>query len=424
MKASRKFQACFGALGTMVLAASMTACGSADAPDRGAAQPVAASQIDELTPLVASVLDQPIPFKGSDGLTHVVYELEVLNASSRAATITKVETVGSTGQVLHTLQGQELVERTISIPANRDPSTITTLEAGQTVVLLLDGTYPSRDQVPDEFTHRFTSRLSPVDPESMVSRLYGSITERTGEVTLGDGEPVTLAPPLAGDEWMVANGCCAASPHRRTLLPVDGRITPIERFAIDWFRVDPALDPATLPHPWMLPSLSDPAQSSTNEAYLAYDAPLLAVADGTVVKVVDGRADETPQTEVTGLEMDEIGGNYMLLDIGDGFYAFYAHVEAGSFEVEEGDRVEQGEVIGHLGNSGNSTEPHLHFQIGREPTAFTVTNWPYEFTSFDVTGTLDPQDRAVAESPTPARKTEALPLQWNVVTFPDPAADH
>jgi hypothetical protein len=223
---------------------------------------------------------------------------------------------------------------------------------------------------------------------------------------------------------MVANGCCAASPHRRTLLPVDGRVTPIERFAIDWFRVDPTLDPATLPHPWMLPSLSDPAHSSTNEAYLAYDAPLLAVADGTVVKVVDGRADETPQTEVTGLEMDEIGGNYMLLDIGDGFYAFYAHVEAGTFEVEEGDRVEQGEVIGHLGNSGNSTEPHLHFQIGREPTAFTVTNWPYEFTSFDVTGTLDPQDRAVAESPTPARKTEALPLQWNVVTFPDPAADH
>ena len=131
------------------------------------------------------------------------------------------------------------------MPSGRDPGTVTTDEAGRTVVLLMDGTYPSRDQVPDQFTHRFTSTLSPVDSQSLVSRLYGSTTERTGEVTLGDGEPVTLAPPLAGDEWLVANGCCAASPHRRTLLAVDGRDTRFERFAVDWFGVDPALDPAT-----------------------------------------------------------------------------------------------------------------------------------------------------------------------------------
>jgi hypothetical protein len=159
--------------------------------------------------------------------------------------------------------------------------------------------------------------------------LYSSVTERTGEVTLGTGEPITLAPPLAGDRWLAANGCCAASPHRRAVLPIDGRFAPFERFAIDWLRVDPDLDPASLPEPGMLPSISGSADATTNDAYLAYDEPLLAVADGTVVKVVDGRAEQAPHTDPQGLQLDEFGGNYLLLDIGDGFHAFYAHLKGG-----------------------------------------------------------------------------------------------
>ena len=75
-------------------------------------------------------------------------------------------------------------------------------------------------------------------------------------------------------------------------------------------------------------------------------------------------------------------------------------------------------MIGHLGNSGNTTEAHLHFQIGREPTVFTKSNWPYEFTSFDVMGALVPEDITVTDTPTSGRKTDALPLQWEVVSFP------
>jgi hypothetical protein len=424
MKVSRKVQAkaCLGALGVMALAVSMTACGSASAADPGGAVETE-GQVDHLSPLVATTLDAPIPVRGSDGMTHVVYELEVRNASPREATITKVETIDPTRHVLHTLEGPELLERIVSIyPAipseSDDPSAIATVGPGRTVMLVMDGTYPSRDAVPDQFTHRFTSTLSPADPTNRLSRLYGSVTERTGDVTLGEGEPVLLAPPLAGDHWVVGNGCCAASPHRRTVLPVDGHLSPFERFAIDWMRVNPSLDPATLPLPWMLPTITEGADVTSNDSYLAYDEPLLAVADGTVVAVVDGRADTTPQTEFDYRTLDEIGGNYLILDIGDGFYAFYAHVKSGTFEVEVGDRVEEGEVIGRLGNSGNSTEAHLHFHVGRQPTPFMVTNWPYEFTSFDVTGALDPEDKSVTDTPTSGSKTSTLPLQWDIVTFP------
>ena len=158
-------------------------------------------------------------------------------------------------------------------------------------------------------------------------------------MTLGEGEPVTLAPPLAGDNWLVANEVLRRR-HRisRGVLPIDGRLTPFERFAIDWIRVDPALDPASIPQPAVLPSVSVSADATTTtDAYLAYGEPLLAVADGTVVTVVDGRPEQTPQTDVQGLQLDEFGGNYLILDIGDGFYAFYAHVKLGTFEVEAGD---------------------------------------------------------------------------------------
>jgi hypothetical protein len=421
MNTSRKYQAFSGALAALAVSISMTACGSTNVPDPGSVGQAVVPHVDELSSLVASVREAPIPVRGSDGLIHVVYEVEVLNASSRAATITKVEAVSATGQVLDTLEGEELVERIVPIPVSPlvtdDPSVLATLDGGRTLVLLMDGTYPSPEQVPDRFTHRLHSTLSPVDPASKLSDLYGSVTERTGDVTLGEGNPVTLAPPLAGDGWLVGNGCCAASPHRRAVLPVDGRLVPFERFAIDWIRVNPTLDPAVLPHPWMLPSISASADPTTNEAYLAYDQPLLAVADGTVVKVVDGRVEQTPQTDPHGLALDEFGGNYVVLDIGDGFYAFYAHVKPGTFEVEVGERVKQGQVIGHLGNSGNSTEPHLHFQVNREPT-ITAPTWPYEFTSFDGTGALDPEDRTVTGTPTSGPKAGALPLQWDVVTFP------
>jgi len=92
---------------------------------------------------------------------------------------------------------------------------------------------------------------------------------------------------------------------------------------------------------------------------------LLAVADGTVVAVQPGQADPPPQTMLSGLRSDQLGGNTVTVDIGDGlyaFYAFYAHFAPSSTTVKVGDRVTRGQVLGQL---GNSSEAHLHFQLQR-----------------------------------------------------------
>ena len=107
-----------------------------------------------------------------------------------------------------------------------------------------------------------------------------------------------------------------------------------------------------------------------NSNYYAYGTPLLAVADGIVVETKDSIPENVPgaNSRAVTIDMITVGGNHVALDIGGGKYALYAHVQPGSLKVKVGDRVKRGQVLALLGNSGNSTEPHVHFQIADGPT--------------------------------------------------------
>jgi murein DD-endopeptidase MepM/ murein hydrolase activator NlpD len=63
-----------------------------------------------------------------------------------------------------------------------------------------------------------------------------------------------------------------------------------------------------------------------------------------------------------------MAGNHLVLDIGNGRYVLYAHMRKGSVQVQVGDVVRRGQVLGQVGDSGNSGEPHLHIQIQNTPT--------------------------------------------------------
>jgi murein DD-endopeptidase MepM/ murein hydrolase activator NlpD len=74
---------------------------------------------------------------------------------------------------------------------------------------------------------------------------------------------------------------------------------------------------------------------------------------------------------------ETVAGNHIVLDLGGGRYAFYAHFQPGSLKVKVGDRVTRGQVIGLVGNSGNSTEPHLHFHISDGVSPLGSEGLPY-----------------------------------------------
>jgi murein DD-endopeptidase MepM/ murein hydrolase activator NlpD len=129
---------------------------------------------------------------------------------------------------------------------------------------------------------------------------------------------------------------------------------------------------------------------SQNANYYTYGAETLAVADGVVADIKDGIPENVPQTKARAvpITLETIGGNYVLLDIGNGRFAFYAHLQPQSLKVKVGDKVKLGQTLGLVGNSGNSDLPHLHFHIVNAASPLAAEGVPYVFKSFVMQGAL------------------------------------
>jgi murein DD-endopeptidase MepM/ murein hydrolase activator NlpD len=105
-----------------------------------------------------------------------------------------------------------------------------------------------------------------------------------------------------------------------------------------------------------------------NTDYWAWGRAVLAPATGRVVEVVDGVRDNHPRVQVQNPANP--AGNHVVLDLGNGEYALLAHLRKGSVRVRRGEMVRRGDLLGACGNSGNSSEPHLHFHVQDRPELF------------------------------------------------------
>jgi murein DD-endopeptidase len=163
---------------------------------------------------------------------------------------------------------------------------------------------------------------------------------------------VGIQPPVRGGPWRAVNGPNDNTGHRRSITPYKGRVIVPQRFAIDFLRVD--AEGKTYK--------GDPA---SNASYYAYGAETYAVAAATVSFVKDGVPENTPQSADRAVPMawDTVSGNFVVLDLGSDRVAVYAHLQPGSIRVKAGERVTPAQLIGRIGNSGNSSEPHLHFHL-------------------------------------------------------------
>jgi hypothetical protein len=362
----------------------------------------------QYTPLVPSVLSPPRWFRGTDEQVHLVYELLLTNAFPVPIDVTTVEVLDAdTGRVVATLTGEPLAAAMSLLP---DPSTPTaSLPAGTVGVVWFDVTLPDPAQLPASIVHRLTISVPPGLP------VGPTITETAGTATVDLRPPVVLAPPLAGARWVAVGSCCDG-PHRRAMQPINGELHLTQRFAIDFNRLDAD---------YRL-TAGDP---SLNTSAPGYGQPVLAVADATVVAAVDQYPDQIPGA-MTGVTLENLRGNEVVLDLGDGRYALYAHLKPGSVRVREGERVQQGQVIGELGNSGNSSGPHLHFLVMDAPSGLVADGVPYVFADFWLTGTVPPLadllelDQAQAPVPVDTRvagpRLDVLPLGRDMVEFPTP----
>lgn len=117
------------------------------------------------------------------------------------------------------------------------------------------------------------------------------------------------------------------------------------------------------------------AEGLANEDYHAFGLPILAPGDGVVIAAVDGIPDNIPGVRNTQQPL----GNYVIIDHQNGEYSFLAHLKEGSVAAKEGEWVQQGQLVGLCGNSGNSSEPHLHYHLQNSPDLGTGQGLPAQF---------------------------------------------
>lgn len=196
-------------------------------------------------------------------------------------------------------------------------------------------------EIPEHIFHRVSFKLK--DRQGVLQETSTDLAL----VEFPEQTTIKIGLPFRKGKWFYI-----ADAHRDVRLITEGNPTFPQRYAIDWAAL-------TDQNKFELDS------SKTMEAFKTYQQDLLAVSDGKVVFVKDSIPENDPFGDKLAVQItrETVGGNYVVLDIGNGIYAFYAHLIPGSLTVKVGDHVKQGDLIGKLGNSGNSNGPHLHFHL-------------------------------------------------------------
>src|SRR5262245_46207096 len=208
-------------LGTVVLLAASAAVGAA-AEEKGRAE--------RITPLLLAVHDAPMPFAGSDGRTHLAYELWITNFSSGDARVEGADVLGD-GKSLATLDAASIARR-LQPAGRRDATAI--IPASGTSLLFVHVVLPAGTSSPSTLSHVVRAHVDAGPPD------VREMTLRGGDVTVDRRIPVVIGPPLEGDRYVAADSCCDATRHSRAALPVDGRVRIAQRYAVDWEQMDDA----------------------------------------------------------------------------------------------------------------------------------------------------------------------------------------
>ncbi len=189
-----------------------------------------------------------------------------------------------------------------------------------------------------------------------------------------------LSLPFKG-QWQVVWGGDTAEQNQH-------HNTPNQKFAFDFLGVNES-------------GKTRKGESQANEDYFAFGREVLAPADGEVTDVITGVRDNVPGS----MNSFSALGNAVLIQHGKYEISVLAHLKQNSMAVKVGDKVKRGQVIGLCGNSGNSSEPHLHFHVQNTPIIQDGTSIKCYFQKLILRGDKEP-------------KTDYSPVKDQIITAP------
>ena len=339
----------------------------------------------------------------SGGDHYLVYELLIKSFLPATAEVTRVEIFAGSpaGRRLLEYTGDELGENMLPPTSQEeDPvkrRTIGALSHGLVYVMLpISGS----STMPRQLFHRVWFDLPNSDGATEADYVDLETPVHTSSV-------IEIGPPLKGGPWAAFNGPSNDSGHRRMPLQLFGRSAFAQRYAIDYMLVD-------------ADGNAMPVEGGDNDTYPGFGEEVIAVADGVISTVYDGvpenRPPETSRPEVFNLSTAI--GNHVILDLGNGRFVLYAHLLLGSPQVRVGQQVRRGDVLGRVGNSGNSGGPHLHFHIVDDNVPLGAEGLPFVHDAFELVGFCHEGPAGPCEMSEPELRQLETPMRDQLIRFP------
>lgn len=322
---------------------------------------------------VAVELLAPIEPVRALGREHFFYELKLTNYYPAELRLKKIEVFADepVSRPIAEYSGSELERMVAANPwGSKTPHV---LEKGAQSVVFFTIALEPETETPTLIRHR-------LEFEGDTGEGRGTLELNARPIPVSSKKPPVFQPPVRGSSWYAHSGPANNTHHRRTLAPRDGMLTMDQRFGIDFFLLN---------------------QRSDGEGEAFYvpdwqrtlDANVFAVAAGKVVKVIDGLPEEgfdTKSGDGIPISWDTIGGNLVVVRIGEGQFVWYEHLKKGTIQVKEGDKVGAGQKLGVVGTSGNAGgAPHLHFEFTDSMVLGTGNGIPYVFSCFEMPSILE-----------------------------------
>ena len=343
---------------------------------------------------------------GTDDRVHVEYDLAITNAFTSDVTLLSLEVLDERGATLLRLEGDALAAVTTKLLDYATPTVV--VAPSGTVQTVVDVVLPAGARVPARLSHRLDYDFP---PDALFHQIIGSRQVDGPVVRVERRPPIVISAPLRGSGWVAVNACCQPSSHRSFVLAANGGLVTPEVFAIDWIQVRDG-------------RLAE-GDGSANDQWFGHGEPIFAAASGQVVSAVNDKPEVPPgiglNDNPTIQTTTDFAGNHVLIRIRRGVYALYAHMIPGSIQVQVGDHVETGQQLGLLGNTGNTSAPHLHFGLIDGPGVLSSDSLPFVIDRFTFEGQAEfLPDGDVMITGTPRRVRNAHPLTNSVASFSSP----
>ena len=316
--------------------------------------------------LMVQVQQSPTPLVAL-GKNYLVYEIYLTSFYNSPATINSLEVMSADSTSSHvTFTKDSLAKLIHPIGAAFPDPNATVLQPGGSKIVFMWLEFDKASSIPNKLIHKIVVNAKHAD-ETIVWEL------QTDPLTIQKIPPVIIGAPLQGNNWLAGSAPSNMSPHRGANILVNGNNYFAQRYAIDFIQLS---SEGTSYH----------GDEFKNTSYFCYGKNALAVSPGKVIAIKDGLPENIPHSKklASPLSLQTVAGNYVVVQIDANHFACYAHFIPGSIKVKVGDTVTKGQVIGRVGNSGNSTEPHLHFHITDKPSFIAANGVPYAFEHFTV----------------------------------------